>query len=104
MQIIFLILALILLSIVVTNTMGFLTGAPYAPTPKKNIKTLLKALKLGKKDVVADLGSGDGRMLIEVSKLGAKSVGYEISPFLYLFTKFRISGLKNAEVHLADFW
>lgn len=104
MQIIFLIFALILLIFVVANTMGFLTGAPFAPTPKKNIKTLLKALKLTKKDLIIDLGSGDGRLLIEVSKFKAGALGFEINPFLYLITKFRIRSLDNTEVRLADFW
>lgn len=103
-RLIALILALILLVFVVANTIGFITGAPYAPTPSGKIKDLLKALNLGKNDTVVDLGSGDGRLLVEVSKTGAKAVGFEINPFLYLLTKFRLNGSKNAKVSLADFW
>jgi 16S rRNA A1518/A1519 N6-dimethyltransferase RsmA/KsgA/DIM1 with predicted DNA glycosylase/AP lyase activity len=95
---------LILVGFLLINTLGFLIGAPYAPTPNKNVKQLLKELKLTKKDVVYDLGSGDGRLLIEVSKFKAQAIGFEINPFLYLFTLYRIKQIIRAKVYLKDFW
>jgi hypothetical protein len=104
MEFVIIFILLLLLGIVVSNTIGFFTGAPFAPTPKRRIKELLAELKLNKKDVVFDLGSGDGRLLLEVSRTHAKAVGFEINPFLFFWTKYKIRNYKNTEVSLADFW
>ncbi len=44
----------------------------------------LAKIKKGKK--VVDLGSGDGRLVIEAAKLGALAEGVEINPGLWLFS------------------
>ena len=36
--------------------------APYVPTPIKVVRNMLKLAKVGSKDIVYDLGSGDGRI------------------------------------------
>lgn len=104
MEMIFLILIIGVALFILINTLVIFTGAPYAPTPQKDIKKLLKELKLDKFDTVYDLGSGDGQLLIEISKLGVKSVGFEINPYLYLLTKFRLKKVPQASVYLANFW
>lgn len=104
MKIFFVVLILILLFFLITNTFGFFTGAPYAPTPSKKIKELIKILKLNKNDVVVDLGSGDGRLLIDVYYTKSKAIGYELNPFLYLLSKYRTRKLKGVEVCFSDFW
>lgn len=57
-------------------------GAIYYPTPEKTVIDMLDLAKVGPKDTVLDLGSGDGRILIEAAKRGAKAIGYEIDPLL----------------------
>lgn len=107
MEIICLILAVILTIFVVINTLGFLTGAPYAPTPKKDLQKLFKSLRLNKNDVIVDLGSGDGRLLFIAAQRGVLAIGYEMNPFLYLLTTLRIkfSDFERVpEIHLANFW
>ncbi len=48
------------------------------PLPKGTIRQMLKMAKVGKGDVVYDLGSGDGRVVRIASKeFGAKAVGIE---------------------------
>ena len=61
-------------------------GAPFIPTPMSIIKELIQIAKISKDDVVADLGSGDGRMLICAARHGAIAKGWEINPLLVLWT------------------
>ena len=53
--------------------------AIYVPTPEDIVEEMLKLAVVKKEDVVYDLGSGDGRIVIAAaSKFGSKTVGYEI--------------------------
>ncbi|HEY7363353.1 MAG TPA: class I SAM-dependent methyltransferase [Methylomirabilota bacterium] len=53
----------------------------YVPTPQPVVNEMLKLTKVTKNDVVYDLGSGDGRILITAAKVhGARGVGYDIDP------------------------
>lgn len=55
--------------------------APYVPTPQDVVERMLELAKVGKDDVVYDLGSGDGRLVITAAKkYGAKGVGVDIDP------------------------
>ena len=57
-------------------------GAIYYPSKAEAIEKMLDLAKVGKKDVVVDVGSGDGVILIAAAKRGARAIGYEIDPFL----------------------
>ena len=84
------ILILIFLIIVALFLMTSLTGAPYVPTLKPGLKEAFKKLyPLGKKDLIIDLGAGDGTVLSEATKCGAKAIGVEINPILALIMKHR---------------
>jgi ribosomal protein L11 methylase PrmA len=54
----------------------------YVPTPHRVVDAMLKVAKVGKGDVLYDLGSGDGRIPIAAArKYGiARGVGIEINP------------------------
>jgi uncharacterized protein (TIGR03000 family) len=54
----------------------------YVPTPRTVVEAMLKLGKVGKNDVVYDLGCGDGRIVITaVSKFNAKKgVGVDLDP------------------------
>jgi SAM-dependent methyltransferase len=55
--------------------------APYVPTPQDVVERMLELAQVGKDDVVYDLGSGDGRLVITAAKkYGAKGVGVDIDP------------------------
>jgi SAM-dependent methyltransferase len=55
--------------------------APYVPTPQDVVERMLELANVGKDDVVYDLGSGDGRLVITAAKkYGAKGVGIDIDP------------------------
>ena len=53
----------------------------YVPTPTKVVDAMLKAAEVGPKDVLYDLGSGDGRIPITAAKRwGTRGVGIDIDP------------------------
>jgi SAM-dependent methyltransferase len=80
-------------------------GSPYVPSQKKYIRQAFTDLyKITSKDVLIDIGSGDGVVLREASKLGARSIGYEINPLLVFISRFLSFKNKKITVHLADFW
>ena len=55
--------------------------APFVPTPVAVVERMLELAKVDKDDVVYDLGSGDGRMVITAAhRYGARGVGIEINP------------------------
>ena len=56
---------------------------PYMPTHEKVVAEMLKVAKVGKDDILYDLGSGDGRIVITAAKeFGARGVGVDIDPDL----------------------
>lgn len=54
---------------------------PYVPTHERVVAEMLKVAKVGKNDVLYDLGSGDGRIPITAAKrFGTRGVGVDIDP------------------------
>jgi SAM-dependent methyltransferase len=55
--------------------------APYVPSPMEVAAKMLDMAKVGPKDVVYDLGCGDGRIVIlAAQKYGARGLGVDIDP------------------------
>ena len=53
--------------------------APYVASPEMVVEEMLRMANVGKDDVVYDLGSGDGRIVIMAAKMhGARGVGFEL--------------------------
>ncbi len=58
-------------------------AGPYVPTPWVIVEEMLKLADIRAEDVVYDLGSGDGRLVITAAKrFGARGVGVELQPEL----------------------
>jgi len=56
---------------------------PYVPTPQNVVDRMLEIAKVGPKDYVIDLGSGDGRMIITAAKkYGAHGFGVDLDKHL----------------------
>jgi Methyltransferase domain len=73
----------------VGDTQGFLSNAPYVPTPQSTVDRMLELAKVGPNDFVIDLGSGDGRIPITAAKrFGARAVGIEIEADLIEKSRF----------------
>ncbi len=57
--------------------------APFVVTPPDVVERMLRLAAVGPSDVVYDLGSGDGRIVIAAAQMfGARGVGIEIDPKL----------------------
>jgi len=55
----------------------------YVPTPQSVVDAMLELAQVQSSDIVYDLGSGDGRIVITAAKkYGARGVGIEIDPSL----------------------
>ena len=82
------------------------TGSPYVPSSDEHIKRLMKYVKKGMR--VADLGCGDGRVLVEAIKQGARSGdGWEIEPLVWLKAKQEVRREKldsRVRIYLGDMW
>ncbi len=82
-------------------------GAPFVPTDQRNGDEMLRLAGVKAGDKVVDLGSGDGRIIVAAAKLGAKAEGWEISPFLWLASLWRIRKARVgalAKAHLGTYW
>jgi hypothetical protein len=113
-------------------------GAPYLPTNSQSLSFILddilprilsknaakpiptsaesdletQSMVLPTPITIIDLGSGDGRVVIEAAQRGYKAVGYEINPFLVLMSYFnsavrskrRASQRGTATFHWLDIW
>lgn len=54
---------------------------PYVPTPQPVVDRMLELAKVGKNDMLYDLGSGDGRIVITAAKEhGARGIGIDLNP------------------------
>jgi SAM-dependent methyltransferase len=55
---------------------------PYVQTPMEIVERMLRMAEVKKDDYVIDLGSGDGRIVIEAAKRGARGLGVDLDPSL----------------------
>jgi cyclopropane fatty-acyl-phospholipid synthase-like methyltransferase len=75
---------------------------PFVPTPVEVIDKMLEMAKVRRNDVVYDLGSGDGRVVIRAAKkYGARGVGIEMDQTL--LDKARKSAEAQGVSHLVEF-
>jgi SAM-dependent methyltransferase len=57
--------------------------SPFVTTPQEVVDRMLELAQVGREDVIYDLGSGDGRIVITAARrYGAKAVGFEIDAAL----------------------
>ena len=81
------ILAVVLVLYVIWKYWTLPIGAGYDPTPMDKVYKMLDLAEVNKDDILYDLGSGDGRIIITAAKrFGAKAVGIEADPFRFLLS------------------
>lgn len=71
-----------------------LAGAPYVPAKSDRIKTLIQFVQPQPSMRIADLGSGDGRVVRALAQSGATVHGYEIQTLLVWWSR-TLSRIKN---------
>jgi SAM-dependent methyltransferase len=78
---------------------------PFVPTPQDVVDKMIELGGVKKGDVVYDLGSGDGRIVITAAKKGARAVGFDVDGDLVKESRenIRKAGLENlAEIKQQD--
>lgn len=97
---------LVFLIYVVYAIIGGILGGVYIPTLSPTMKRMIQLAEVKPGQLLVDLGSGDGRLVISGALQGAQAVGYEINPLLVLYSrlKARLKGLSNASFHRTNFW
>ncbi len=75
---------------------------PYVPSPIEVVDRMLEFADVKKEDVVYDIGSGDGRVVIEAAKkYGARGVGLELDSRLVELA--RAEAKRQGVDHLVEF-
>ena len=76
--------------------------APFVPTPEDVVERMLQLAEVTSRDMVYDLGCGDGRIIITAAKkYGARGVGVDSEPYRVAESQ---ENAKNAGVeHLVTF-
>ena len=91
LQMLFLICGSIIVAYIIFRYfLGVGFGAPYLPIHTKYLRSINNKLDIKPGITVVDLGSGDGKILVEAAKRGATVIGYEINPLLAWISKLRL--------------
>jgi hypothetical protein len=82
-------------------------GAPFVPSSNEATRKILELVKKSMSVRIAELGSGNGKIVIQLAKAGFVVDGYEINPFLVLWSNWQIQRLglgNNAHIHWQNIW
>lgn len=90
MEILGLILLLAVLAFFARYFVGIGIGAPWLPLRRRDLPDGFALADIKSSDTVIDLGSGDGRLLVEAAKRGATLIGYELNPFLVWWSRRKL--------------
>ncbi|MDD5340973.1 MAG: methyltransferase domain-containing protein [Patescibacteria group bacterium] len=92
LQYIFFIGTLAIMGYLAFIMLSFRNMVPYVPTPKRIILKMIELAGIKPHERVCDLGSGTGRIVIQIAKEHKENlvVGIEKSFFLRLFTRIRL--------------
>jgi precorrin-6B methylase 2 len=70
----------------------FTVGAGWEPTSRGKVRKMLEMSGVGPSDVVYDLGSGDGRVVVEAARtFHARAVGIEADPLRVLISRLVVA-------------
>ncbi len=80
-------------------------GAPFLPILKPEMYKAVDLIDLKPGQTLLELGSGDGRVLIEAAKRGINGIGYELNPLLVIYSwiltrKYR----KHIKIKWGNYW
>src|SRR4249920_15038 len=90
------------LTVITIAAADFPEEIPFVPTPIEVVDKMLELAEVKKGDVVYDLGSGDGRIVIRAAKkFGARAVGIEMDRLL--LAKARQDANAAGVSHLVEF-
>ncbi len=96
--------ALILSVLLIPTAYAGFIGAPWAPTRMASVRKAFDDIGITEKDIVVDLGAGNGAIVVEAAKRGAKGIGYELSPIMWAVAAIHILGQKSACMVYGNFF
>ena len=75
---------------------------PYVPSPMYVVHKMIEVAEIKKGDILYDMGSGDGRIVIEAAKkFGIRGVGIDLNP--ELVAKAKANALEEGVSDLVEF-
>ena len=88
-QLAFLLVVIIIVAMVFAGAISVYLDVPFVPTPARYRRVIDAALQIAPEDVVYELGSGTGGLLIALAKKYPESVfvGIELNVVLYTYAK-----------------
>ncbi len=102
-----LVVSLILLVFCVLVLYQLSRGAAFVPSHMQTVERIISLSQIRPGMKVADIGSGDGRIVKAFAEQDAIAMGFEINPILVWFSRWKIrqAGLdKKAQIIFGDFW
>jgi cyclopropane fatty-acyl-phospholipid synthase-like methyltransferase len=95
-------LGLFVLLILISRVSSGQDTIPFVPSPMHVVQKMLEVAEITKGDILYDMGSGDGRVVIEAAKkYGIRAVGVDLNPDLV--AKARENAAKEGVSHLVEF-
>ena len=94
----FLIIIFVIAGVIIWVMWSAIIGAGFEPTSKKLVQKMLEMAEINSRDILYDLGSGDGRIVFEAAKkYNANAVGIEADPIRVIWSRLFLflSGLQN---------
>lgn len=93
---------IVLVVLFLHSSAGSADSIPFVPTTMQIVDRMLEVAGVTEKDVVYDMGSGDGRIVIRAAqKYGARGVGVELDP--QLVEQAREKAKEAGVSHLVEF-
>lgn len=94
------ILLIILLLVFGTMIFAGFSAAPWVPSFKKDLSLAVAAADIKPKEIIYDLGCGDGRFLFYTAKhtQAGQIIGFEISLLPYLYAKIKTLLIKDTRI------
>lgn len=104
----YVIFLLAVLSLFISVIVGLVMarGVPFVSTPRRKYRQILSAADLKPAEKIYDLGCGKSALLVLAAKeFGAKGIGYELSLWPYLWSRFNIFiSRANVEIRMKNFF
>jgi len=89
-------------SVVTEGSVPERLDVPYVPTPDDIVAEMIRMAGITEKDIVYDLGCGDGRIVIAAcKKTGARGVGVDIDPDRIAECLVNAQGRRQGQIHPA---
>lgn len=102
-----LIISIVLIIFCIIFLVFFYQGPAFVPTLKKTVEQMVAEAHIKPGMKTADLGSGDGRVVIAMAKASAIATGFEINPILVWYSRYKVRklGLEDRiNISTSNFW